>query len=62
MPLRPAFAAGGVVIYREPTQDDNAAATTRFEEMGKKFRIQGQHLKHVEWRTALELPADLIVR
>ena len=62
LPLRPAFAAGGVVIYREPTQDDYAAATTRFEEMGKKFRIQGQHLKHVEWRTALELPADLIVR
>ena len=30
--------------------------------MGKKFRIQGQHLKHVEWRSALELPADLIVR
>ena len=62
LPLRPAFAAGGVVIYREPTQDDYAAATTRFEEMGKKFRIQGQHLKHVEWRSALELPADLIVR
>jgi len=62
LPLRPAFAAGGVVIYREPTQDDYAAATIRFEEMGKKFRIQGQHLKHVEWRSALELPADLIVR
>ena len=30
--------------------------------MGKKFRIQGQHLRHVEWRAALELPADLIVR
>ena len=24
LPLRPAFAAGGVVIYREPTQDDYA--------------------------------------
>ena len=42
LPLRPAFAAGGVVIYREPNQDDYAAATARFEEMGKKFCIQGQ--------------------
>ena len=25
LPLRPAFAAGGFVIYREPTQDDYAA-------------------------------------
>ena len=62
LPLRPAFAAGGVVIYREPTQDDYAAATTRFEEMGKKFCVQGQALRSVEWRTALELPSDLIVR
>ena len=62
LPLRPAFAAGGVVIYREPTQDDYAAATARFEEMGKKFCIQGQALRSVEWRTALELPSDLIVR
>ena len=62
LPLRPAFAAGGVVIYREPTQDDYAAATARFEEMGKKFCIQGQALKSVEWRTALELPSELIVR
>jgi len=62
LPLRPAFAAGGVVIYREPTQDDYAAATARFEEMGKKFCVQGQALRSVEWRTALELPSDLIVR
>src|SRR6476620_2316046 len=62
LPLRPAFAAGGVVIYREPTQDDYAAATARFEEMGKKFCVQGQARRSVEWRTALELPSDLIVR
>ena len=30
--------------------------------MGKKFRTQGQHLKQVEWRTALELPYELVSR
>jgi nucleotide-binding universal stress UspA family protein len=62
LPLRPAFAAGGVVVYREPTQGDYHAASVRFEEMGKKFCIQGQALKSVEWRTALELPDEVIVR
>ena len=62
LPLRPAFAAGGVVIYGDPTPHDYRMAAARFEEMGKKFCIQGQHLKQVEWRTALELPSDLIVR
>ena len=57
-----ALRAANFVIYREPTQDDYAAATTRFEEMGKKFCVQGQALRSVEWRTALELPSDLIVR
>jgi nucleotide-binding universal stress UspA family protein len=60
--LRPAFAAGEMVVYHEPTQYDLRSATARFEEMGRKFCIQGQHLKQVEWRTALELPSDLVVR
>jgi nucleotide-binding universal stress UspA family protein len=30
--------------------------------MGKQFREQGQHLKQVEWRTALELPYELVSR
>ncbi len=62
LPLRPAFATGGVVIYGEPTPHDYRMATARFEEMGKKFCIQGQHLKQVEWRTALELPSELVAR
>jgi hypothetical protein len=62
MALRPAFAAGGVVVYHEPTEHDRRTVTARFEEMGKKFRTQGQHLEEVEWRTALELPSDLVVR
>ena len=39
--LRPAFAAGGVVVYREPTEHDCRAVTARFEEMGKKFLHPG---------------------
>jgi nucleotide-binding universal stress UspA family protein len=60
--LQPAFAAGGVVVYREPTENDCRAVMARFEDMGKKFLTQGQHLKQVEWRTALELPSDLVAR
>jgi nucleotide-binding universal stress UspA family protein len=60
--LRPAFAAGGVVIYGEPTEHDCRRVTARLAEMGKKFCAQGQHLKQVEWRTALELPFELVSR
>jgi nucleotide-binding universal stress UspA family protein len=60
--LRPAFAAGGVVVYHEPTEHECRAASARLEDMGKRFRAQGQHLKQVEWRTALELPYELVSR
>jgi nucleotide-binding universal stress UspA family protein len=60
--LRPAFAAGGVVVYAEPTEQDRRALMGRFDEMGRKFRAQGQNLKQIEWRTALELPSDLVAR
>ena len=60
--LRPAFAAGGVVVYCHPTEHECRAASARLEDMGKKFRAQGQHLKQVEWRTALELPYELVSR
>jgi nucleotide-binding universal stress UspA family protein len=30
--------------------------------MGTKFRAQGQGLEQIEWRTALEIPAELIAR
>jgi nucleotide-binding universal stress UspA family protein len=60
--LRPAFAAGGVVVYCQPTEHECRAASARLEDMGKKFRAQGQHLKQVEWRTALELPYELVSR
>jgi hypothetical protein len=35
--LRPAFAARGVAIYRDPTETDCRKVAARFEEMGKKF-------------------------
>jgi len=60
--MRPAFAAGAVVVYCQPTEHECRAASARLEDMGKKFRAQGQHLKQVEWRTALELPYELVSR
>jgi nucleotide-binding universal stress UspA family protein len=60
--LRPAFAAGGLVVYHEPTQDDCRAVSARLDDLGRRFRTKGQHLKQVEWRTALELPYELVSR
>jgi len=60
--LRPAFAAGGVVVYCQPTEHECRAASARLDDIGKKFREQGQHLKEVEWRTALELPYEFVSR
>jgi nucleotide-binding universal stress UspA family protein len=60
--MRPAFAAGGLVIYRQPTEHERRAARARLDDMGERFRAQGQHLKQVEWRTALELPYELVSR
>src|SRR4029453_3056224 len=71
LPLRPAFAAGGVVVYHEPTQDDCRAVSACMDDIGRRFRAKGQHLRQVERRTPLELPykpasreeraADLII-
>jgi nucleotide-binding universal stress UspA family protein len=60
--LQPAFAAGGVVVYHEPTEHDCRAVSVRLDDIGKRFRVKGQHLKQVEWRTALELPYELVSR
>src|SRR5262249_49334117 len=46
--LRPAFAAGGVVVYHEPTEHESRTVSARLDEMGGRFRVQGQHLKQVE--------------
>jgi nucleotide-binding universal stress UspA family protein len=60
--LRPAFAAGGVILYHEPTEHECRAVSARLDDMGRRFRAQGQHLRQVEWRSALELPYELVAR
>ena len=60
--LQPAFAAGGVVVYHEPTEQECRAASARLDDMGKKFRVQGQHIKQIEWRAGIELPYELVSR
>jgi nucleotide-binding universal stress UspA family protein len=60
--LRPAFAAGGLVVYHEPTEQDYRSVTARLDDIGRRFQSKGQHLKQVEWRAALELPHDLVSR
>jgi hypothetical protein len=39
--LRPAFSAGGVVVFAEPNQRDLRQMTAAFEEMGKSFSPKG---------------------
>lgn len=60
--LRPAFAATGIVVYAEPTEHDLHQMTAILDRMGKKFLEQGQNLKHIEWRSALDSPSELITR
>jgi nucleotide-binding universal stress UspA family protein len=60
--LRPAFSAGGVVVFAEPSEGDLRQATASLDEMGKKFLTQGRDLKHVEWRFALQPPSELLFR
>jgi len=59
---RPAFAATGLVVYHEATEQDCKVVHARFDEMGRRFRDKGQHLRQIEWRTALELPHEIISR
>jgi nucleotide-binding universal stress UspA family protein len=60
--LRPAFTAGSVVVYHEPTEHDCRMVSARLDDMGRRFRSKGQHLKQVEWRAALEVPCELVSR
>jgi nucleotide-binding universal stress UspA family protein len=60
--LRPAFAGGGIAVYGEPTERELQQMRVRLDDIGKKFCNQGQCLKQVEWRSALELPTDLVSR
>jgi nucleotide-binding universal stress UspA family protein len=59
---QPAFVGAGVVVYGEPRPQEFQQRSARLDELGKKFRDQGQCLEQVEWRTALEFPYELISR
>ncbi len=60
--LRPRFVAGGVAVYREPARDDLRQISAGLNELGKRFLAKGQHLKHIEWRCALDSPFEVISR
>jgi len=60
--LRPAFTAGGIVVYHDPTEHDYRTVSARLDEIGRRFQAKGQHLKQIEWRAALELPFELVSR
>jgi nucleotide-binding universal stress UspA family protein len=60
--MRPAFAGGGIAVYGEPAERELQQMRVRLDDMGKKFCTQGQCLKQVEWRSALEVPTELVSR
>jgi nucleotide-binding universal stress UspA family protein len=59
---RPAFVGAGVAVYGEPIRHEFQQRSARLDDLGKKFRDQGQCLEQVEWRTAVEFPYELISR
>ena len=59
--LWPAFMAGDVGLT-EANEYDLQKVKARFEQRGKTFRAQGRSLRHIEWRSALEPPGELLLR
>jgi nucleotide-binding universal stress UspA family protein len=58
----PAFVAGSIAVYTEPTRQDAENVSARLVELGKAFAIRCQSLKQFEWRSAPESPSELVVR
>src|SRR5262245_66153165 len=58
--LWPAFMAGDVALTKSNPYDLQKV-TARFEQRGKKFRVQGRSLKQSEWRSAGEPPGELLL-
>jgi nucleotide-binding universal stress UspA family protein len=58
----PAFAAEGVVIDAELTARELADMRTRLAEAEAAFRLAAKPLRNVEWRGALEMPIDIVLR
>lgn len=59
---RATLVAGGVAILADHRDEEYARARSRLDELGRSFRAQAQILPQVEWRSALELPADVVAR
>jgi nucleotide-binding universal stress UspA family protein len=59
--LWPAFMAGDVGLTKF-NQYDFQKVMVRFEQRGKKLHAQGRSLRQIEWRSALESPAELLLR
>jgi nucleotide-binding universal stress UspA family protein len=59
---RPAFAAGAMVVYAEPTDGQMRETAALLDDTGKKFCTQGQDLTRVEWRSSLASPTELLAR
>jgi nucleotide-binding universal stress UspA family protein len=59
--LWPTFMAGDIGLT-ESSQYDLQKVKARFEQRGKTFRAQGRSLRHIEWRSALEPPGELLLR
>jgi nucleotide-binding universal stress UspA family protein len=60
---RPAFAVEGVVIDHEPTEKDRADMRESLRKRGEQFQAAAQGGRRVvEWRSALEFPAEFIAR
>jgi nucleotide-binding universal stress UspA family protein len=60
---RPAFAGDGTVIESVPDIADLQAMEDLLKARGEKFRaVAGTAVTTVEWRSALELPTELVLR
>lgn len=60
--LRPRLAAGGIAVYSEPRPDEQQKMTALLDDLGRRFLGKGQHLRHIEWRCALEPSIELVAR
>ena len=59
---RPAFTAEGVIIDAELTARELQDMTARLSEAEHKFRGAARPIRHLEWRSALDFPIEVVAR
>lgn len=59
---RPAFAAEGVVIDADLTAQELRDMTARLGEAETAFRKSAKAVRHVDWRSALDFPIEVVSR